>query len=260
MKKFIISSILLACSMLFVIAQSSPDKSISKFSLGAFGGLNIPRLSGGSGNPLSAGWSSRAGGAFGLTFTWNTLPHFGFSMDVLYSSEGGQRNGMQALDGSSFNPQVPVGTYFYATYNNESILNYLNVPLTAKYSFPICKSTKLFLEFGPYVGFLLNAKEKTSGSSIVYSDPAGTQAVSVDPESGQVFSTSFDANTDITKQINTVNFGLAGGAGFSQFVGFGEIILNIRGAYGLTNIQKYSKDGKNNTGNLLISLGYSIPL
>jgi hypothetical protein len=260
MKKFIVISFLLASSVVFALAQSSSDKNVSKLTLGAFGGLNIPKLTGGSGNPLSEGWSSRAGGAGGLTFTLNTSTHFAWSADLLYSSEGGQRNGMQALDGSSFNPQVPTGTYFYADYKNESILNYLEVPVMAKYSFSLNKSSRLYLDLGPYVGFLLNAKQKTSGSSVVYADPAGTQAVSVDPQTGQVFPASFEANTDITNQIHSVNFGITGGIGISQTVGFGEVILNFRGAYGLTNIQKYSKDGKNQTGNLLISLGYSIPL
>jgi len=260
MKKFIVVSFLLTSSVVFSLAQSSSDKNVSKLSLGVFGGLNIPKLTGGSGNPLSEGWSSRAGGAGGLTFTMNTGTHFAWSADLIYSSEGGQRNGMQALDGSSFNPQVPAGTYFYADYKNESVLNYLEVPLMAKYSFSLSKSSGLYLDLGPYVGFLLNAKQKTSGSSVVYADPAGTQAVSVNPETGQVFPASFEANTDITSQINSVNFGITGGIGISQTVGFGEVILNARGAYGLTNIQKYSKDGKNHTGNLLKSLGYSIPL
>jgi hypothetical protein len=260
MKKFIVISFLLANSVVFAIAQSSSEKNISKFTLGAFGGLNIPKLTGGSGNPLSEGWSSRAGVAGGLTFTLNTGKHFAWSAYLIYSSEGGQRNGMQALDGSSLNPQVPAGTYFYADFENESVLNYLEVPIMGKYSFSLNKSSRLHLDFGPYVGFLLNAKQKTSGSSVVYADTERTQAVSVDPQTGQVFPASFEANTDIKSQINSVNFGLTGGVDISQTVGFGEVILSVRGNYGLTNIQKYSQNGKSHTGNLLISLGYSIPL
>lgn len=260
MKKSIVTSFLLTCPIVFLLAQPIPDKSSSHFIIGAFGGVNIPRLTGGGGNPLSEGWSSRAGEAFGLTFNYITNPHLALCLDILYSSEGGQRNGMQALDGSSFNPLVPAGTYFYADYKNESILNYLEVPAMAKYSFQIGRSTKVFLDLGPYVGFMLNAKQITSGSSIVYADPSATQAVSIDPESGQVFSASFDSKTSITNQINPVNFGLTGGTGISQKFACGEILLNIRGAYGLTYIQKDSRNGKNHTGNLLISLGYSIPL
>ena len=260
MKKIIVTSVLLIYSMILAIGQPYAWRSVPTFTLGAFGGLNTPKLAGGGGNPLSEGWSSRTGAAFGLTFTWNTSPRFALGTDVYYSSEGGQRNGMQALDGSSLSAQVPPGTYFYADYNNECILNYINVPIMAKYYFPLSKYSRLYLNFGPYVGFLLNARQITSGSSVVYADAAGTQPISYDPQTGQTVPVPFDADTDITDQINSLNFGLTGGAGITQKVGFGEIILNLRGAYGLTNLQKYPQDGKNHTGNLLISLGYSIPL
>jgi hypothetical protein len=258
MKKIILMSFLFACPMVLIMAQRFHGKSESGFEAGVFGGLNTPKLAGGGGNPLSEGWSSRTGVAFGLTFTWNTSQHFALGGDVYYSSEGGQRNGMQALDGSSLTSQVPPGTYFYADYNNESILNYINVPILAKYYFPLNRSSRLYLNFGPYVGFLLNARQITSGSSVVYADAEGTQPISYDPQTGQTVPVPFDADTDITDQINSLNFGLTGGAGITQKLGIGEIILNLRGAYGLTNLQKYSQDGNNHTGNLLISLGYSI--
>ena len=260
MKKIIVTSFVLVSSIVMTMAQSVSDKSVYNFTLGAFVGLNIPQLEGGGGNPLSENWMSRQGDAYGLTLNWNTGSHFAWRADLLYSSEGGQRNGMQALAGSSFNPQVPAGTYFYANYNNESILNYLELPVMAKYSFKLSKSSNLYVDFGPYVGFLLNATQKTGGSSIVYADAAGTRPVTVNPQTGQPYAASFNANTDITKQINTIYFGLTGGLGFTQNVGFGALDLDLRGAYGLTTIQHVVANGDNHIGNLLISLGYSIPL
>ena len=261
MKKIGITLFLLACSMVMLTAQAyRHSKSESEFTLGAFGGLNIPKLTGGGGNPLTEGWSSRAGAAFGATFTWNMGQHIAWVADVCYSSEGGQRNGMQAFDGSSLDPQIPVGTYLYADFKNKSILNYVEVPIMAQYSISLNKSSKFYFDFGPYVGFILNAKQKTGGTSIVYADAAGTQPISIDPQTNQVVAVPFDANTDITNQINSVNFGLTGGIGIAHNIGFGAISLNVRGAFGLTNIQKNSQDGKNQTGSLLIALGYSIPL
>jgi hypothetical protein len=259
MKRLIVISFVLVCSM-SLIAQSS-EKSVSPFTVGAFGGLNIPDLTGGGGNPLSSNWSSRSGLAYGLTFNWNTGTHFAWRVDVLYSSEGGQHNGMQALTASSFNPLASTNTYYYANYNNASIMNYVEVPVMAKYSFPLSRSSKFYVDFGPYVGFLLNAKQKTSGSSPVYEDAAGTIPLTVNPETALPYSVSFDASTPITDQIHTVNFGLTGGIGFSQEVGFGSVFVDFRGAYGLTVVQKNSAaDGSNHIGNLLLSLGYSIPL
>jgi hypothetical protein len=252
MKRLIVISFVLVCSM-SLIAQSSSESSVSPFTVGAFGGLNIPDLTGGGGNPLSSNWSSRSGLAYGLTFNWNTGTHFAWRVDVLYSSEGGQHNGMQALPASSINAAAPANTYYYANYNNASIMNYVEIPVMAKYSFPLSRSSRFYVDFGPYVGFLLNAKQKTSGSSPVYEDAAGT--IPLTP-----FVVPFDASTDITDQIHTVNYGLTGGIGFSQEVGFGSVFVDFRGAYGLTVVQKYSADGSNHIGNLLLSLGYSIPL
>ncbi len=258
-KKLIVAVLFVAASV-SGFSQTPNETSDSRFSLGAFGGLNTPRLTGGGGNPLSDGWTSRTGGAYGLTLDWTTGKHFAWRTDVLYSSEGGQRGGMQALDGSSFNPQVPPGTYFYADYNNESIMNYLEVPVMAKYIIPFNRSTKFYVDLGPYIGFLLNANQKTGGSSIVYADAGGNQPVSIDPQTGQAFPVSFDADIDITNDIKSVNFGITGGIGFTQGVGFGNLFVDFRGAYGLTTVQKDTKNGSSHIGNLLIALGYSIPL
>jgi hypothetical protein len=234
-----------------MFSQSSPLKSSTDFSVGIMGGINIPRLSGGNGNELSRDYTSRSGPAFGLTASLGLGPHFALTADLLYSSEGGKRNGFQALDASSINPQVPAGTYFYADFKNQSILNYAEIPVMVKYIIPFNKSQKVYVDFGTYVGFLLNAKQKTSGSSIMYADRAQTMPI---VETAQ----SFNASTDITSDINTVNFGLTGGVGFAQSVNSNEIFLDVRGAYGLTVIQKESQNGNSHNGNLLIDLGYSL--
>jgi hypothetical protein len=223
----------------------------SKSSIGIFGGLNIPRLSGGNSNELSRDYTSRSGIAFGLTSSLYIGSNFSLRVDVMYSSEGGKRNGIQAFDASSISPLVPAGTYFYADYKNESILNYVEVPVMVKYTFPLNKSSKFYINAGPYVGFLLNANEKTSGSSLIYADRTKTIVIIPAPM-------SFDANTDITKDINKLNIGLTGGLGLSQKLSSGEIFIDVRGAYGLKVIQKLSQNGSSHNGYLLIDLGYAI--
>jgi hypothetical protein len=251
MKKFPVSLFILICLTVSSSAQSSRLSGESKYTIGIFGGLNIPRLSGGNGNELSRDYTSRLGEAFGLTASLSLRSNFSLTADLLYSSEGGKRDGIQAFDASSVNPLVPAGTYFYADYKNESILNYIEIPIMLKYLIPLNKSSKVFVDFGPYVGFLLNAKQKTTGSSLIYADRAETMPVS---EGAQ----SFIANTDIMNSINLTNFGLTGGVGFAQTVNSGEIFLDARGAYGLTVIQKYSQNGNSHNGNLLIDLGYAL--
>jgi Outer membrane protein beta-barrel domain len=251
MKKLSLTLFVLISLTSMLFCQSSPLKSGADFSLGILGGLNIPRLSGGNGNELSRDYTSRSGLAFGLIASLGLGPHFALTADLLYSSEGGKRNGVQAIDASSINPQVPAGTYFYANFNNQSILNYAELPVMVKYIIPFNKSQKVYVDFGPYVGFLLNAKQETSGSSIIYADRAQTMPI---VETAQ----SFNASTDITSDINTVNFGLTGGAGFTQMFNSSEVFLDVRGAYGLTVIQKVSANGNSHNGNLLIDLGYAL--
>ena len=63
MKKVFITLFVLVCLTTLSIAQS-------KSSIGIFGGINIPRLIGGNGNELSRDYTSRSGGAFGITCLW----------------------------------------------------------------------------------------------------------------------------------------------------------------------------------------------
>jgi Outer membrane protein beta-barrel domain len=253
MKKLISTLFVLVFLAAMSFAQSS-SMSNSKFTLGILGGLNIPRLSGGSGNELSRDYTSRSGPAFGLTSSLDLGSRFGLRVDVLYSSEGGKRNGTQALDASTVNPLAPAGTYFYATFDNQSILNYLEVPVMLKYYLAINKSSRVYINAGPYVGFLLNATQKTSGSSLIYADRAETMPIL--PTGAPAL--SFDASTDITSSINPINLGFTGGAGISQRAFSGDLFLDVRGAYGLIIIQKDKQNGSSHNGNLLIDLGYAL--
>jgi hypothetical protein len=259
MKKTIITVILVCYAATSMSGQPKSQKGNTDFEAGIIGGLNIPNLTGGGDNPLSSGWSSRTGASFGITGTMRLGENLFLRADAIYSSEGGKRDGMQPVDASSLDPSVPPGYYVYANFKNESILNYIEIPVMIKYKYPVGRSSAFYADLGPYAGILINAKQKTSGSSIVYSDKKGTIPLSVDQSTGEPFPVSFDANTDILNDCNKFNLGLTGGIGFSHTIGMGDISLDIRGAYGLTTVQKDSQSGSSHTGNLLFALGYSIP-
>lgn len=250
MKKLSVTLFVLVFLIEISYSQTSMINVGSKYTIGILAGLNIPRLSGGNGNELSRDYTSRSGLAFGLALSVDLGSNFGIGADLLYSSEGGKRNGIQAFDASSINPLVPPGTYFYADFNNESILNYAEIPVMVKYYFPLNKFSRFYVNLGPYVGFLLNATQKTNGSSIIYADRTQTMPVVSDPQ-------SFDASTDIKSSINPINFGFTGGGGFVQRFGSGEIFMDIRGAYGIIVIQKDKQNGSSHNGNLLIDIGYA---
>ena len=116
----------------------------------------------------------------------------------MYSSEGGKRNGFQAIDPASdpmmslippalqYIYSLPVAPkYLYATFDNESVLDYLEIPLMVKYSVKMNGSAKLYINAGPYVGILMNAKQKTSGTSYLYADRDATMPMIVLDEYGQ---------------------------------------------------------------------------
>ncbi len=70
---------------------------------------------------------------------------------------------------------------------------------------------------------------------------------------------SFNATTNVYDSIKKINLGAAGGIGIIYPLGGTQRLnFDVRFTYGLTNIQRYIADGKNHTGNLVISLGYSM--
>lgn len=230
--------------------------------IGILAGLSIPNLSGGS-NEINQGYVSRLAPHFGITIERDFSEHFSIQPEVMFDGQGGQRNGLQPVTSTSFPPN-PTGGYYYADFKNASILNYLEVPVLLRYKFG-GRQMRFQINAGPYFGFLLSATQKTSGTSVVFIDKNGTPwTIPVPPDytqSVQVPPQSFDGSTDVRDSIHRFNAGLEGGVGV--IVPFGEeqsLSLEIHGLYGLTNIQTYAQDGTNHTGNLLISLGYSIAL
>ena len=93
-----------------------------------------------------------------------------------------------------------------------------------------------------------------SGSSHVYTDPAGTREQTYYP--GAVF--PFDDNENIKDSLKTFNAGVILFVGFSYNVGKGKIFIEGGGNYGFLNIQKVAADGKNETGAATAAIGYSI--
>jgi hypothetical protein len=259
MKKTIIVMIFVCTAMTSMFSQPRSKWNTPNFEGGIFGGLNLPKLTGGGDNASDSDWPSRLGPAFGITGTYRMTENWFLRADALYSSEGGIRDGMQAIDGSTLDPSIPAGTFFYADYKNESVLNYFEIPVLLKYKLPLNRSSAFYADLGPYAGILLNAKQKTSGSSIVYADKEGTIPVSVDQSTGNPVEIPLDSDTNITDKIKKFNFGVTGGIGFSHKIGIGDLSLDIRVAYGLTAVQKEEQSGTSHTGNLLVALGYSIP-
>lgn len=235
--------------------------SAQKITLGIRGGISIPNLSasGSVNNPLNTGYSSRLGPDIAASFKYHLNDNFSIQPMIEYSAQGGKKNGFQALPtppelAPLFAPN-PAPLYLYADYNSTAKINYLMIPVLGRFDWPFSKKSPLsfYAAAGPFAGFLLSAKQLTSGNSLLYLDPAGTQPLPAPAN-------SFDKTTDIKDDLHTMNFGLCAQVGISYSFGSNALFIEGGGNYGLLNIQKGTDNGKNQTGAAVVALGYSYTL
>ncbi len=235
----------------------------AQIEIGVAGGISIPNLSasGSQNNPLNTGYSSRLGPEFGLVAEDHFSKLFSVEGKIVFSSQGGKKDGMQAFPTPSevateFQQQgITPPTYLYANFKSEAVLNYLRVPVLVKAGWNFGKQSKIRFSIaaGPFAGFLLSAKQVTSGNSNIYLDAAGQAPL---PGGSQ----SFNKTTNIKDQLHTANFGLDGNLGLAYLFKdnrLHKIFLEVGGNYGFANIQKGTANGKNNTGAATILLGYT---
>ncbi|MEO8962069.1 MAG: porin family protein [Ginsengibacter sp.] len=243
MKKF--SSFLLLMSTIMFATFTDAQT----FTLGVRSGLSIPNLTAGGSetNPLNTGYKSRLGPDEAIFGEYHFSSLFSLEAMIEYSSQGGKKTGMQAFP----NPQGSVPPYLYADFKSEAKLNYLLVPVLAKFGWNLSSHSpvRIYFDAGPFAGFLLSAHQVTSGSSKVYADPQGTQPASPSAQ-------PFNANNDIKDQLNTFNFGVSGNVGFAYHFSKSNIFIEGGGNYGFVNIQKGTANGKNHAGAGTVALGY----
>lgn len=226
--------------------------------LGARGGISIPNLSAkaSENNPLNTGYKSRLGPDAGIFAEYHLTSLFSIEAMLEYSSQGGKKDGMQAFptppEIAGMFPQGTAPQYLYANYKSEAKMNYLLIPVLAKFGRNLTSNSpiRIYIDAGPFAGFLLSARQVTSGSSLIYADEKGQRPF---PAPAQ----SFDANNDIKNQLNTFNFGVSGNIGIAYNFTRSNIFLEGGGNYGFLNIQKGTANGKNNTGAGTVDIGYA---
>lgn len=255
------------CDPLLTLAQSA------KYYAGTKAGLGIPNLTAGSKTtPLSEDYTSRPGFYGGVVTEFQSNGWFGLRAEINYSSQGGKRNGMQALPLSSELEQlwqmlpgfgITPDEYMYVDIKSKAILNYLEIPVMLKSTFNIGSRINFYMQAGPYMGLLLKAKNVTSGSSNIYIDKGGSLPVDAILQQGQlplIGVLSFDHNEDITRDIHKFNTGGQGAIGFELIMNYGKIFIEGGGNYGFIPIQKNNAHGTNNTGAGTVTFGYLFTL
>ena len=226
--------------------------------VGVKGGISIPKLSSSDTNILSKDYKSRTAVNFGAFVEFGVNEKFSVQPEVNFAGQGGIREGVQPITQPLPGlPTLPAGSYFYGDFKNTAKLNYLEVPVLAKYKFGSKGKPRLYLNGGVFYGYLLKAKTITSGSSTIYLDENKTPLL-LPPTGTAIPPISFDAETDIKNDVNTNNFGITGGGGLLIPSGRkNNFIFDVRVSRGLREIQKdTAANGSSRTGNLVISFGY----
>ena len=226
---------------------------------GVQGGLSIPNIRASEADIFSRGFTSRQGPYFGLAADVGVSSRFSLGVELNYTSQGGLRKGLQPIT-MELPPGLPVppGTLLYADFRNETILDYIELPVLARLSFG--GKVRFFVNAGPYAGILVRGLAVTTGRSALFLDEAGTQPIIIPPATDPMI-VDLGADTDVKDSLKKTNFGLAGGGGVIYPLGGVDLILQARFQLGLTIIQKdVETSGECRTGAFLISVGFLIPL
>lgn len=240
---------LIYVTMLVIIWAGDHAANAQPFCIGLRGGPSIPQLTNG-GNEVSRDYASILTANYGAVVEYYLNNHVSLQLEVNYSGQGGERKGFQPITKlPSGTPKPLKGKYYYADFDNKSVLEYLEVPIMGKFQGDASSHWRYYLQGGPYIGFLLCAEQETKGSSAIFL--FDRTIIDQGPH-------SFKASTDVKSDLNEFNFGCALGIGVAYMLTkSNQIFFDIRGQYGLTSIQKNTeRDGSSNTGAALFLLGY----
>ena len=274
---------------LLVLAQVT----YAQVTIGGKVGYSIGRIADNSDNIYTEDFKSTDGIDFGATVEYKISELFSLQTEILYTQRGGKRDGLQPIPTDNLESALaenglslealnqlvqlqgrgPVTNEdpLYADFNNVSELEYIEIPLLAKFGWGT--DWRFYVEGGPYVGFLISATQVTSGDSQFFLDSSGNTPLGVpnpfydpqDPSFGPPFiplpEQSFDASTDVKDDLNSTNFGIHAGAGLiRQLNEHHQLYLGFRGSYGFQSLQKDSTFGESKIGALVFSLGYAYTL
>lgn len=272
------AKILFLILLVFIIHTS-----YSQIKFGGKLGLGIGNLSEKSENIYSSNFKTISGLDFGLASEYLISNSFAIRAEILATRKGGKRNGLQAIKtdvllpfaeniglnintlnqivissgGATISDENPL----YADYNSKSQLSYIEIPVLGKYNFG--NEQQFYIEAGPYIGFLTKAEQITSGTSVFYADSLGTLPLKIPNPGGtppfiHLPKQSLNATTDISDDLESFNYGIHAGFGYTNtYDANNEIFLGLRASYGFVPLQKNKTFGQNKVGAIVFSLGYN---
>lgn len=260
--------------------------------IGAKVGYSLNKLSSSEKNIYTEDFESTGGIDWGFLVEIPINDLVSIQPEINFTQRGGKRNGSQPVQTSPlgegfksagfslaqlnqiifFSGGEPVtdANPFYADYDSESELKYLEIPVLVKLGWG--SNWRFYVEGGPSIGVLLSANQVTSGSSSLYYDKGLTESLKIpnadfQPGNGQppFLSTEFpaipfDTDTDIKEDLETLNFGVQFGVGLIKAFGSSEVFIDAKTSYGLSHIQRNSVFGETVIGGIIFSVGYAFVL
>lgn len=240
------------------------------YSVGIKGGISIPNLSSSKDdqNVWNKDYTSRLGPYFGVQFEWQLARHFSLQAELDYVGEGGKRNGIQPMTVPAEYLQAfqqafnTTNDYLFADLKNVSRINFLQLPILAKYHLPLTYDGRLqvYIQAGPFAGLMVASKQIVKTDDLkVYLDEDGHLQI---PQqlSAAFFGTAIDTVIEAKNDLHKFNFGIQGAVGFSYSIGRSKIFIEGGGNYGFLPLQKGDEHGKDHIGAGTLIAGYAFGL
>ncbi len=222
-----------------------------RFSYGVKGGVILPGFAGGnSANPTFNSNSIRPGASYGIYGEYHISTILSVSLGLEYSPQGGL-NKFQAYPLPASWIENGFGPNLYSNFKADTRLNYIVLPLLARYSWKINSKYRFYAGVGPSFNFLLNAKGITSSTGTIYQDKDKKLIyVPSDP--------SFLSSLDPNKEIHATNIGANGIVGLGYTLNRKDaIFIELGGQYGVVPIQGQAINGKSHAYAFTAMIGYA---
>jgi len=180
----------IAATALALVILGASTTSAQTFQFGVKGGVNFATLSVEDGD---SAFDSRIGAVIGGFVTWQAFSWLELQPEVLFTSKGAK------VEESGISSNL--------------IVDYLEVPILARYSRPLSDNWRVFVAGGPTVAVRLRARTTTEFSG-------GTEEIDIDDD------------------VEQMDFGVAVGGG----VEVGRWILDGRYTFGLSDVDADTSD------------------
>ena len=171
--------------------------------------------------------------AGGLALNAKFTDIFGAEIDFLYCMKGSKAEGKNSIQGYDFNfPSELLTTT--TTAEQKYTINYLDIPVLVKFLVPLEGKVKPAFFMGPSFNMLISSKmnQKTVVDTSFLNDTTGITVVHSP--------VSVDSTIDRKSSSKPLDIGLVVGASAEMEMGPGDIVIDVRYSFGLSDI--YKKD------------------